>query len=197
MASTLLYRQHVDKKPNISVPAHAIRDCVIAIAFVLSLAATSVQAGQSVTLAWDANPEPGIAGYRLYYGEPPGNYSNSVDVGNVTSFSVANLVELRTYSFYVTAYNIAGLESDPSSTVSYTVPLSVAISGITSTPQGIAFSWASIPGRTYRVVYKQNLNDAQWTDASLDLLSSGASLYWIDANSASSAQRFYSVILLP
>src|SRR5437773_434191 len=77
--------------------------------------------GKGVTLAWDPNPEPDIAGYMLYYGIASGVYTNSIDVGPVVTFPVAGLAERATYFFVVTAYDVAGLESDPSNEVSFTV----------------------------------------------------------------------------
>lgn len=40
-----------------------------------------------VNLAWDANSEPNLSGYRIYVGESPGNWSGSVNVGKVTAYS--------------------------------------------------------------------------------------------------------------
>jgi fibronectin type 3 domain-containing protein len=77
---------------------------------------------QHVTLAWDANPEPDIAGYILHYGRSSGSYTETMDVGKVTTNSVAELVSGATYYFVVTAYNGEGLEGDASNEVSYSVP---------------------------------------------------------------------------
>jgi len=92
----------------------------------LSAVALIIGAGLSageVTLAWDANSEVDLAGYRLYYGLGSGQYDEIIDVGNVTTNTVTGLEAGLTYYFVVTAYNTAGLESDPSNEVSYTVPL--------------------------------------------------------------------------
>lgn len=72
----------------------------------------------SVTLAWDANPETDIVGYIVYYGSASRNYTNAVNVGNVTTNMVIGLVDGVTYFFAVTAYNTNGLESDFSDEVS-------------------------------------------------------------------------------
>jgi hypothetical protein len=63
------------------------------------------QPASGVTLSWDPSNGSNIAGYRLYYGSPSGNYSQIVDVGNVTSFTLNDLRHGRTYYFVVTAYD--------------------------------------------------------------------------------------------
>jgi len=77
---------------------------------------------QSVTLVWDANTEPDLAGYISHWGPGTGVYTNACDVGNVTTTVISNLVENCTYYFVVTAYNTSGLESEPSNEVVYRPP---------------------------------------------------------------------------
>jgi hypothetical protein len=64
-----------------------------------------------ITLAWDQNSEPDIAGYRIYYGRVSRSYTNVVDVGNYTSCVIADLEDGQTYYFAATAYNTDGYES--------------------------------------------------------------------------------------
>lgn len=78
-----------------------------------------LSAGQ-VTLAWDPNGEPEVAGYKLYYGPVSGQYDQVIDVGNVTTTTVTDLQTGGTYWFVVTAYTADGLESDPSNEINYT-----------------------------------------------------------------------------
>ncbi len=80
------------------------------------------QAASSVTLAWDPNPEPDIAGYMLYYGTASGIYTQTNDVGNAATYTVSNLTPGVTYFFAVTAYDTNRVESDFSNEISYTVP---------------------------------------------------------------------------
>ncbi|GFE58388.1 hypothetical protein AOG1_22680 [Geobacter sp. AOG1] len=107
------------------------------------------------TLAWappvnpDGTPFTGVAGYHLYFGTASGTYTQSVDTGNVTSYTIGSLADGTTYYFVVTDYDTAGNESGFSNEVSRafpapsttSVPASYQITatagnGGTITPQG-------------------------------------------------------------
>ena len=68
-------------------------------AVVLSCAATLAAEAETVTLAWDRNPESNISGYVLYYGTAPGQYTGSIAVGNVAQYVFNEPVDGRTYFF--------------------------------------------------------------------------------------------------
>lgn len=74
-----------------------------------------------VALAWNANTESNLSGYKIYYGTSSGNLNNSVNVGKVTTYTVTGLPLGVTYYFAATAYNTAGNESGYSNIVSTTV----------------------------------------------------------------------------
>lgn len=78
--------------------------------------ALEVQAAQ-ITLAWDPNAEPDLAGYKIYLGSASSSYYSVIDVGNNTTFTVDNLSQGATYFFSVTAYDTQGNESDFSNEV--------------------------------------------------------------------------------
>jgi hypothetical protein len=83
--------------------------------------------GEEVTLAWDSNTEPSLAGYRLYYGLGA-NYSSLIEVGAASTMAtVSNLQANQTYVFAVTAFDANGLESPFSEQVSYMVPARIAL----------------------------------------------------------------------
>ena len=69
------------------------------------LALSGVAHAGSLTLAWDASPDPAVFGYRLYWGTAPGQYTSSLDVRSATTMTVNNLVDGRAYYFVVRAYN--------------------------------------------------------------------------------------------
>jgi len=91
-----------------------------------------------MTLAWD--PEAGVSGYKLYQGGTSRVYTNSVDNGTATQRTISSLTPGRTYYFAVTAYSSTGLESDYSSELSYTVPITPPVIALTSPTDGSTYS---------------------------------------------------------
>jgi hypothetical protein len=97
-------------------------------------------------LAWDPAGSSDVAGYKVYYGTASGTYSQNVDVGNATSYTINNLTPGQTYYFTVAAYNAGGAQSGYSNEVNQTaaIPqytLSVAKTGTgTGTVSGTGIS---------------------------------------------------------
>jgi hypothetical protein len=73
-----------------------------------------------VTLAWNPSDSTAI-GYYFKMGFSSGAETQSTDVGNVLTYTVA-LTSKTTYYFVVTAYNSNRVQSLPSNEVSYTTP---------------------------------------------------------------------------
>ncbi|MGH7232362.1 MAG: BACON domain-containing protein [Nitrospiraceae bacterium] len=87
----------------------------------VTLALTAPQSGV-VSLSWDPNAESDLAGYKIYFGTASGSYASPVDVGNVTTFKLINLLRGKIYYFAVTAYDKSGNESGYSNEVSKSLP---------------------------------------------------------------------------
>ena len=78
----------------------------LAVLAVLLGTASGIEAQTPITLAWDPNTEPDVAGYQVSYGNQSGVYSTHVDVGNATSMPFTPTVGV-VYYFAVKAYNSA------------------------------------------------------------------------------------------
>jgi hypothetical protein len=81
------------------------------------MASFSVEAAQ-VSLAWELSADS--VGYRVYYGNQSGSYTNTQEAGNTTNTTLTGLTP-GDYYFVVVAYNQDGLESFPSDEVSTTL----------------------------------------------------------------------------
>ncbi|MEA3361562.1 MAG: PKD domain-containing protein [Thermodesulfobacteriota bacterium] len=103
--------------------------------FLFSSILSSAHAGD-VVLSWSASSGD-VTGYKIYYGTNPGDYTNNIDVGNVTQYQISGLQEGNTYYFVARAYNDSG-ESDNSNEISWawspvdTEPPTVLITSPTS-----------------------------------------------------------------
>jgi IPT/TIG domain/Purple acid Phosphatase, N-terminal domain/Fibronectin type III domain len=102
--------------------------------FLVLLMPMSSLAG-SLLISWDAVQDSRLAGYKIKYGTSSGSYSQSVDVGKVSSFVLQGLTEGMTYYLVVVGYDSNKLEGLPSAQISGTVLASsnVASSAVTST----------------------------------------------------------------
>ena len=99
-----------------------------------SLAAFSIDvvatATGSATLSWtaptlneDGTPLTDLAGFRIYWGNAPGVYSDSITINNpgITTYVLQGLAA-GTYYFVCTAFDAANTESDLSNTATLTIP---------------------------------------------------------------------------
>jgi Phosphodiester glycosidase/CARDB len=69
------------------------------------------------------------------------------------------------------------------------------VSSITTVNGNINLTWQTYPGKTYRLEYKNNVTDQNWTSLGSDIVASGYSLSVSNAINAN-PQRFYRVIQL-
>lgn len=97
--------------------------CLLSLGLPLIVPATATDlpaTTPSINLIWNANPEPELTGYKVYYGTTSGVYTQSVDIGNQTTATLTNLSVGVTYFSVVTAYDAQRLESPPSVEISFT-----------------------------------------------------------------------------
>ena len=74
-----------------------------------------------ITLQWDANTEPDLDHYVIYWGihfDPPYGYNSGYIDKNQTTYPVTGLSDDTTYYFAAKAFDAEGLESDWSNVVS-------------------------------------------------------------------------------
>ena len=130
----------------------SIRRAVLVVAALLALASTA--AAGTITIGWDANPEPAVMGYVVYVGTSAGNYTTSYDVGNATTFDFTGAVPGTTYYLAVKAYasgtTVSPLSGEIKASLSAAAlgtPAQIAPAG-TVTSATPAFSWSAVAGAT-------------------------------------------------
>lgn len=105
---------HPTNRPHLS----AIPALLLALAFAALPSTTLAQ--DTVRVAWNANPESDIAGYKVYLGTESGHYSQIQNVGNQATAVLSSPSPSTTYYCAVQAYNTAALESELSAEISFT-----------------------------------------------------------------------------
>lgn len=163
-----------------------------AILLLVSLVASTAAPGNTanVTLAWDANPETNLAGYRLYHGTASRLYSGSIMVGaTVLTATVSNLVAGQTYYFAVTATNIAGLESAYSAEVSYMIPLNGTVKIQMASNQQVVLTVSGLAGHTYAIQASSDFRT--WTFIGNATAAAGGTFEFNDTNAPNFSKRFY------
>ena len=121
----------------------------LVVALLLVTVAFRVSA-QSVTLAWNANSETNLAGYRIYYGQASRTYTATMEVQAPTISGTVAVQAGKTYFFAVTARTSDGLESDYSAEVSYAVPTN-ALSPLTIVIHGDGIVTPNLHGQNLAV----------------------------------------------
>jgi len=109
-------------KARITTASLSSFSSVILITAILLLGMNNRAAASSVNLGWDANPESGVIGYRIYLGNAAGVYTQSYDLGNVTETAVDGLTAGETYFIAISASSVDGIESPLSAPLSFVAP---------------------------------------------------------------------------
>jgi len=82
----------------------------------------------SITITWDRNQEPDIAGYKVYWGTASGSYSDSATINDTATdpptatYTIDGLDVGTTYYFAIKAFDLAGQESIYSDEASIDIP---------------------------------------------------------------------------
>lgn len=154
-------------------------------------AAVSADAGQKVSLAWDPSPDASVTGYRVYCINVTAVHTNQIDVGNTNFCIITSLAEARTYAFYVTAYDGNGLESDPSNTLEFAVPLGPIETTFAPGPRGrIEMRLHANGSDGIRLVLQTSTDLESWVTLA-SATTAGESIDYIITNMNGDEKRFF------
>ncbi len=108
----------------------------------------------------------------------------------VTPKPATNYVGSKTATLTLSA-NAAYTVGSPNSAAVTIAGNSVTITSIKATRTSVTITWASAPGKTYRVAYENSLSDATWTDLSGNITATSTATSWTDKAASKSTQRYY------
>jgi hypothetical protein len=106
------------------------------LAIFISLLTPGAAYPAEATLAWEPNTESDVKGYKIYYGTASRDYNLFIDVGNTTTWTVADLNEGTTYYFAATAYN----DSQPAAESTYSDEVSKTFCSYAISPASQSFT---------------------------------------------------------
>jgi len=153
-----------------------------------SAALAAGPSGYNAPLQWNASTSAGVIGYRLYYGGASGSYTNVIEVGNVTSNTVAGLAPGATYFFAVTAYDANGNESAYSNEIIF-VPGAVTLQINLLANKQARLTVRGLAGKSYNILASQTM--ANWTVIGTVTTSASGSAQYTDVNATNYSKRFY------
>ena len=124
------------------------------IALIVLLVSSATLYAASVSLSWQPNTEPDLAGYKIYYDtNEDGDYLHVLDIGNHSDYTFTDLMDGETYRVSVTAYDLYNNESDFSPEITFTTPEAA------SAEFKLELGEVLINNEWLRVEYEQNFVD--------------------------------------
>ncbi len=122
-----------------------------------ALAGTATLSWTAPTTNSDGSPLSDLSGYKVYYGTTSGSYTQTTDVGNVTTYEVTGLTEGSTYYFVTTAYDTSGNESTYSGEVSKSItdnpPVITGVYSDSLTTSSAVINWTTDEAADTQVEY--------------------------------------------
>jgi fibronectin type 3 domain-containing protein len=155
------------------------------------LIASSVLQAASVSLSWSPSIDPTVVGYKIYYGVASGDYTNSIDVGNVTNVVITNLADNTTYYFAATSYDINDVESVFSNEIVLTTSDRATIAPLLSQNVSVSGQFSfNVSGASNGLYVVQASTDLiNW----VPVQTNSAPFTFVDPNAGQFAWRFYRV----
>ncbi|HSY17865.1 MAG TPA: fibronectin type III domain-containing protein [Candidatus Acidoferrales bacterium] len=143
----------------------------------------------SVILSWTASTDAGVAGYQIFSGSAPGNYSMSQNLGLVNSLVFTGLTPGATSYYAIKEYDTAWNESDISAEISWQNPVSSVPAAKLAAPVRV--------GKQFSFTVSGPTNTPSVVQASTDLVhwvsvqTNTAPFTFVDTNAASFSKRYF------
>lgn len=162
----------------------------IGLVFVLS-AFTTVKASLLPTpLQWDPSPDSSVAGYAVYYTSSNPRTIDRVDAGKTLTATIPLTVG-STYSIFVVAYDVDGVESLPSNVRSYTPPPMTRLKLARMADNTMRIQFRSALGKVCVVQGTPRLNAPQWQTVGIGTADANGYIVVNDPPAGRPPVRFY------
>lgn len=159
------------------------------------IANRTVHAGTTVTFtnaATDADLPPNTLTFGLASATAPG--ASVQPITGVFTWPTSDLLVNSTNTFGVFVVDDGVPPLRQTNTFNVVVRGRPQMQSVAAGPTQFALNWTAIPGETYRVQYKTNLEDAVWWTISPDVTATGWTVSL--TNNFDAARRFYRVLVL-
>ena len=167
---------------------------------VSAIAEQTVPAGTLLTLTVAAS-DPDIPAQTLTFSlEPPVPARAEINpVTGLFTWNPAQAQALNSYSITVRVTDDG--KPNRSATGSFTVtvgqhPLAPRVGSVFVAGSGVTIRWNGIVGRTYRVQFKNSLNDPAWINLGADITAEISELSTVDVTAEASRERYYRLLLM-
>lgn len=140
----------------------------------------------SVILSWTASTDAGVAGYQIFSGSAPGNYSMSQNLGLVTNLVFTGLTPGATSYYAIKEYDTAWNESDISAEISWQNSVRQARLA-TPVRTGKQFSFTVSGATNSQYVVQASTDMVNW----VSIQTNTAPFTFVDTNAASFRQRYF------
>jgi hypothetical protein len=104
----------------------------------------------------------------------------------------ANAGTTNAFAVYVTDNGTPASKATNSFAIAVAPRPTVQVASVTAT--NLTLGWSAVPGTTYRVQFKTDLDDAAWVDVTPDILATGGTVTFSEGFTA--PQRFYRVLAI-
>jgi hypothetical protein len=102
----------------------------------------------------------------------------------------------RVFTVRVTDNGLPNLSDTTSFTVTVNARSGLSVEVTSVTADSVTLTWSAVAGKTYRVQFKNDVGEANWSDVPGDVTASGALASKADDAIAGRAQRFYRIVQL-
>ncbi len=154
----------------------------------------SAKGTQNVSIAWDASSDPNTAGYVVYVGSDPANFTSQLNVGTNTTITLSGLQAGSTNYFAVSAYNKANVMSAPSQPITFIAPGKITMKSKSSPSSVAALSFPIAPGHSYQLQASTDM--VNWSTLyQTAVATTNTMLNYTDVQAPQYSKRYYRLLM--